>query len=98
RISSRSNSAMLAKILATKRPNSDGWATDCFCGRPGGTRWRAAGRQRGEHIRASERAEALPDVRPIQVSSDQLREVSGRQIDMHRGENQRGDGVQHKRG
>jgi hypothetical protein len=48
---------------------------------------KASGRQRGENISAGKCAEALPDMSPLQCASEQLREMTGTQVNVNNGDN-----------
>ena len=40
-------------------------------------------RQRREHVRTCQRAEALPDMRPLHIAAKQLREVTSGKVPVH---------------
>src|SRR5277367_5005271 len=54
--------------------------------------------QRCEHIGSSQCAEAFPDVRPCHLAAGQLQEMPSGKINVHEGDEQRRERVQHEGG
>jgi hypothetical protein len=55
-----------------------------------------ASRQRSEHVRATYRTEALPEVCPLNIAVEQLREMTDSQANMYGSDHYCGDRVQHE--
>ena len=51
-----------------------------------------------EHVCAAQRAEALPDVGPLDIAAKQLREMTAGQVNMHGSDDHRRERVQQEGG